>query len=60
MFTSSGGQRPSYIKRVLRGAVRVYIGGGTEARKNRGTVLTSLQLAFMECVVAAMQGLDWL
>ena len=36
------------------------MGGGTEASKNRGTVLTSLQLAFMECVVAAMQALDWL
>ena len=47
-------------KKNTEGAVRVYIGGGTEARKNRGTVLTSLQLAFMECVVAAMQGLDWL
>jgi len=36
------------------------MGGGTEARKNRGTVLTSLQLSFMEWVVAAMQALDCL
>ena len=47
-------------KKSTEGAVGVYIGGGTETRKNRGTVLTSLQLAFMECVVATMQALDWL
>ena len=27
--------------------------------KNRGTVITSLQLAFTECVVPATQAFDW-
>ena len=32
-------------------------GGGDE--KNRGTVITSLQLAFTECIVPATQAFDW-
>ena len=38
-----------------------YLGGGGGlggSEKNRGTVLTSLQLTFMECVVPAMQVFD--
>ena len=34
-------------------------GGGGRGEKNRGTVITSLQLAFTECVVPATQAFDW-
>ena len=34
-------------------------GEGVGGEKNRGTVITSLQLAFRECVVPAMQAFDW-
>ena len=33
--------------------------GGGRGEKNRGTVITSLQLTFTECVVPAMQAFDW-
>ena len=36
-----------------------YILGGGRGEKNRGTVITSLQLAFTECVVPATQAFDW-
>ena len=35
----------------------IALGGGDE--KNRGTVITSLQLAFTERVVPATQAFDW-
>ena len=34
-------------------------GGGGRGEKNRGTVITSLQLAFTERVVPATQAFDW-
>ena len=34
-------------------------GGGVRGEKNRGTVITSLQLAFTERVVPATQAFDW-
>ena len=34
-------------------------GGGGGGEKNRGTVITSLQLAFTERVVPATQAFDW-
>ena len=34
-------------------------GGGEGGEKNRGTVITSLQLAFTERVVPATQAVDW-
>ena len=34
-------------------------GGGRKGEKNRGTVITSLQLAFTERVVPATQAFDW-
>ena len=33
--------------------------GGGRGEKNRGTVITSLQLAFTERVVPATQAFDW-
>ena len=33
--------------------------GGGGGEKNSGTVITSLQLAFTERVVPAIQGFDW-
>ena len=49
------------IFNVQRGRVSGIIaqgrGGGGE--KNRGTVITSLQLAFTERVVPATQAFDW-
>ena len=40
----------------MSGIIALGVGG----EKNRGTVITSLQLAFMECIVPAMQAFDWL
>ena len=34
-------------------------GGGGGDEKNRGTVVTSLQLAFTERIVPATQAFDW-
>ena len=34
-------------------------GGGVGGEKNRGTVITSLQLTFTERVVPATQSFDW-
>ena len=34
-------------------------GGGKRGEKNRGTVITSLQLAFTERVAPATQAFDW-
>ena len=34
-------------------------GGGEGGEKNKGTVITSLQLAFTECVVPATQVFNW-
>ena len=47
------------ISNVLRGRASgiIALGGGGE--KNRGTVITSLQLGFMERVVPATQAFDW-
>ena len=33
---------------------------GGRDQKNRGTVITSLQLAFTACVVPVTQAFDWL
>ena len=47
------------ISNVPRGRASgiIALGGGGE--KNRGTVITSLQLAFAERVVPATQAFDW-
>ena len=47
------------ISNVPRGLASriIALGGGGE--KNRGTVITSLQLAFTERVVPAKQAFDW-
>ena len=38
-----------------------YSSGGREAKKNRGTFQTSLQLTFMKCLgLLAMRAFDWL
>ena len=39
--------------------IRDYSSRGRGGEINRGTLITSLQLAFMECIVPAMQAFDW-
>ena len=41
------------------GAGIIALKGGGGGEKNRGTVITSLQLAFTERVVPATQAFDW-
>ena len=41
----------------MSGIIALVGGGGDE--KNRGTVITTLQLAFTERVVPATQAFDW-
>ena len=47
------------FQNVPRGQASGIIALGGEGVKNRGTVITSLQLAFTERVVPATQAFDW-
>ena len=47
------------ISNVPRGLASGIIALGAGGEKNRGTVITSLQLAFTKRVVPAKQAFDW-
>ena len=42
----------------MSGIIALVVGGGGGEQKNRGTVITSLQLAFTEYVLPATQAFD--
>ena len=56
-LTVNGGHLDFQMYRGGGASGIIALGGGSE--KNRGTVITSLQLAFTERVVPATRAFDW-